>query len=188
VSCDLGLLKLLSDSSNAYLSDTRGWLLTNYHNSKHHYHIAKMGSQSRTNKRTYSQRFSEDSELITRSQPSRSSTAKRRQSKLPFSQPTPRESPPRNTPTPPPQQSPSQSPSRESSILPSESASSVSRNRTGKILASRRCHFDIDFSELEGFKLRPRTLRSMHNSKISWIYLHGIELEKKNEKGTWTRY
>ncbi|KAM0708858.1 hypothetical protein Q7P35_002894 [Cladosporium inversicolor] len=36
-----------------------------------------MASQSRTNKRTYSQRISEDRESITRSRPSRSSTTKR---------------------------------------------------------------------------------------------------------------
>jgi hypothetical protein len=28
----------------------------------------------------------------------------------------------------------------------------------------------------------------MNKGKISWIYLHGIELEKKNTQGTWTRY
>jgi hypothetical protein len=188
LSCDLTGFKFLSFSSNARFVYTRDWQSTNCINSEHHYHDSQMASQSRASKRTYSQRSSEEGALITRSQPLCSTAAKRRQSKLLFSQPTLRESPPRKSLTPPPQPSPSQSPSRESSILPSESASHVSRARTSKILASRRCHFDIDFSELQGFTLRPPTLRSMHTGKISWIYMHGTELEKMNTKGTWTRY
>lgn len=148
-----------------------------------------MVSQSRAVKRTYSQSISEEGALITRSQPLRIAAARQKQSKLPFGQPTLRESSPRNTPTPPRERSPSLSPSQDSSILPSESASSVSRTRTVKIFASRRCHFRVDFSgDLDGYRVRPRTLRALGQGKISWIYLHGIEIEKKNEKGIWKRY
>jgi hypothetical protein len=148
-----------------------------------------MASQSHSSKRTYSQRISEEGALITRSQPPRSAALKRRQSTLVFSQPAPREALPRATPTPPPQRSPSLSPSQDSSIHPSESVSVVSRTKTPKILASQRCHFEVDFSgNLDGYRRRARTIRTVGNGKISWIYLHGIEIEKQTEKGLWTRY
>jgi hypothetical protein len=65
----------------------------------------------------------------------------------------------------------------------------VSRTKTPKILASQRCHFEVDFSgNLDGYRRRARTIRTVGNGKISWIYLHGIEIEKQTEKGLWTRY
>jgi hypothetical protein len=111
-------------------SSIRGWQPSIYINSKHYHHIVRMVSQSRASERTYTQRISEEGALITQSQPTLPSTSKRRQSKLPFSQPTPRELLPRDTPPTPPQRSPSQSAPQESSIQPSESISVVSRTKT----------------------------------------------------------
>jgi hypothetical protein len=58
-------------------------------------------------------------------------------------------------------------------------------------LAIRRIYFEVDCSKLEGlgsFSVKARTMRSIGTkSKISWIYLYLIELEKK-DKNKWIKY
>jgi hypothetical protein len=58
------------------------------------------------------------------------------------------------------------------------------------ILASKRIFFEVDFDFVgTEFRLRKRTKRSINYSRITWIYLHGIELEKKDPKrNEWTKY
>lgn len=159
------------------------------HNSKHHYHIAAMSLGSRASKRTHSQSFPEEDLLITRSQPIRSVAPKRQQSRLAFGQSAVQEHARRSTPLEPRQRSLSQSPSQASSIQPSESASIASRPMGRKILATKRISFEVDLTMLDGvYRTRTRTIRQIHTGKISWIYLHGIELEKKDTTNRWHKY
>jgi hypothetical protein len=52
-----------------------------------------------------------------------------------------------------------------------------------EILAHRRVEFDVDLDLLDGeYRRHSRSEQAFYNSPISWIYLHGIELEKKTEK------
>lgn len=147
-----------------------------------------MAPGSRASKRTYSQSFPEEELAITRSQPSRSVASIRKQSKLAFSQSALQETPRVTTPRPQ-QRSPSPIPSQESSIVPSESASNASRLVSGKILANRRIYFEVDLSNLEGdFRTRTRNIRSLKSNKISWIYLHGIEIEKRDKHSHWAKH
>jgi hypothetical protein len=143
-----------------------------------------MPSQLRINKRAHSQVDSGDELQITRSQPLRRLPTKPRQSTLSFSQPATRDT---TTPTP----GPSSTPSQISSIYPSESASRLSTVTARKILSTRRIYFEVDCSNLEGlgsFRVKARTMRSIGGkSKISWTYLHRIELEKK-DKDKWIRH
>jgi hypothetical protein len=48
----------------------------------------------------------------------------------------------------------------------------------------------VDLSILEGtYRHRSRSKRSVFNSRVSWIYLHGIELEKRSQKtGQWVKH
>jgi hypothetical protein len=51
--------------------------------------------------------------------------------------------------------------------------------------------FDIDIAiDLVGyeFRLRTRGVRSINNSRIFWIYLHSIELEKEDGNGKYWLY
>jgi hypothetical protein len=147
---------------------------------------------SRAGKRTYSQSFPEQAPSISRSQPTRSSTSTRKQSRLAFSQSTSQEV--LWARSPPPQERPrsrSPSASQESSIVPSESASNASRPLSGKIPAARRIYFEVDLSklELEGvFRTRARNIRGINKGRISWIYLYGLELEKIDKEGHSSKY
>jgi hypothetical protein len=62
--------------------------------------------------------------------------------------------------------------------------------RRHEIYAVKRLQFDVDLSELgEEYKYRLRTKKAFFNSRISWIYLHGIELEKRSkETGKWIKH
>jgi len=54
-----------------------------------------------------------------------------------------------------------------------------SKKKGNTIKAVRRVYFEVDF-DLVGheYSIRARTHRSMAQSQVSWIYLHGVELEK----------
>lgn len=138
-----------------------------------------MPSQLRGSKRTYSQLDSDDDLHITRSQPAPRPAASQRQTTLSFSQPAPSPAP-----------IPSPALSQTSSIHPSESVSFTS-NTIQRIPAKQRIYFAVDcsrFKELNGFRVKARTMRSIGNkSRISWIYLHGMELEKK-DKDKWIKH
>lgn len=139
-----------------------------------------MRSQLRGSKRTHSQVDSDDEMRITRSQPARKLAASQRQSTLTFSSQAPR-----RTTTPPRYSSPSPSPSQSSSILPSDSASHAAKST--KIAGSRRIFFELNVLKLQEhghFRIQPRAIRGIGQSRISWIYFHGIEVQKK-EKTTW---
>jgi hypothetical protein len=57
-----------------------------------------------------------------------------------------------------------------------------------EIIASRRVHMDVDLALLNGqYRHRLRSKRGFYNSMISWIYLHGHELDRKIEN-RWVKY
>lgn len=144
-----------------------------------------MASQLRSSKRLFSQRDPDDEPCNTRSQSSRPLPTSTRQSTLPFSLPA-SQSTLQSTPQPR-EQSPT------SSINPSESISHTGKHSKSigyRIAASQRIYFDAgDVSKLqlgEGeYRIRARTTRGVGKSKISWIWLHGVELERKCQ-GAWT--
>jgi hypothetical protein len=57
-----------------------------------------------------------------------------------------------------------------------------------EIFASKRAELDIDMTRLDGeYKHRYRSKRAVSNAPISWIYLHGTQLEKR--KGNkWSKH
>jgi hypothetical protein len=65
---------------------------------------------------------------------------------------------------------------------------SVSSARTTRvpnttIKALKRVFFEVDFDLIgHEYCVRKRTTRAIKHSRISWIYLHGIELEKGNTR------
>jgi hypothetical protein len=71
--------------------------------------------------------------------------------------------------------------SRASSSAPS--APSTHRLKATTIRALKRAAFEVDFSIVgPEYSMRARTNRSIAHSRISWIYLHGVELEKGKHK------
>jgi hypothetical protein len=79
------------------------------------------------------------------------------------------------------------------SPTPSEPSSPLrppAHQKSITIPAAKRIFFEVDFDFVgTEFRLRKRTKRSINHSRISWIYLHGIELEKKDPKrNEWTKY
>jgi hypothetical protein len=49
--------------------------------------------------------------------------------------------------------------------------------------------FEVDLEAVGGdIRVRSRTARAINQSRISWIYLHGIELEKKDKKNKWNKH
>jgi len=55
------------------------------------------------------------------------------------------------------------------------------------IAASRRINFGVDWTKLKGeYRPRTRTKKSIKYNKISWIFEHGLELEKKQKNGRWS--
>jgi hypothetical protein len=146
-----------------------------------------MTSQTRGSKRTHSS-IEPESPLSPRtSQRKKRASYKVQQSTLPFapSQLSQVSTPRRRRPTTPPILC--QEASRESTLSPtpgtsSLASSSVSTARSTTIRALKRVFFEVDF-DLVGheYSVRARTSRAIKHSRISWIYLHGMELEK--EKG-----
>jgi hypothetical protein len=58
------------------------------------------------------------------------------------------------------------------------------------VLASTRCTFTVPLHrpELSGYRRCFRSNRRLGGNKISWIYLHGVELEKKGPSGKWIKH
>lgn len=162
-----------------------------------------MTSQIRKSKRSYSAIDSDDQSPTRNSQRKRRPTTKVVQSTLgsalgftrksQLSQVTTRSVSPQQE-QPSTQEPSTREPSpREASSSPEpQSVSQGQRtpSRRHLIAASKRVFFNVDFTLLEGdYRLRARRMRSIGSSKISWIYLHGVELEKKNTTtGTMERY
>jgi hypothetical protein len=65
----------------------------------------------------------------------------------------------------------------------SRSRSDSNAAKSTTIRALRRVFFDVDF-DLVGreYSIRVRTNRAIKHSRISWIYLYGIELDKAKVK------
>lgn len=144
-----------------------------------------MTSQIRRSKRAYSEIESDDDPLARSSVRVRRPTAKLAQSMLGFTRSQPGQGADAHPPSAPstlPSLTRDASLSPELSTQPSTSRSTSRRKHT--IAATKRVTFDIDIG-LVGpeYRLRTRTIRSINKSRISWIYLHGIELEKKDGNG-----
>jgi hypothetical protein len=73
-----------------------------------------------------------------------------------------------------------QSQSQQSSLAATRSEK---KKKAGTIASIRRTHFEIDFDyeDLLLYKLRPRGPRAISQNRISWIYLHGMELKRKKD-------
>ena len=58
------------------------------------------------------------------------------------------------------------------------------------VLASTRCTFTVPLHrpELSGYRRCFRSNRRLGGNKISWIYLHGVELEKRGPSGKWIKH
>jgi len=49
--------------------------------------------------------------------------------------------------------------------------------------------FEVDLEAVGGdIRVRSRTARAINQSRILWIYLHGIELKKKDKKNKWNKH
>jgi hypothetical protein len=145
-----------------------------------------MTSQTRRSKRTIHSVEPESLSPTRTSQRKKKSTYKALQSTLPFALLAPSQlsqvsTPRRRSPTPS---------TRESSVSPTPSGPSLasstsapsirsSKSKANTIRAVRRVFFEVDFDLIgREYSVRARTYRSILQSRISWIYLHGIELEK----------
>jgi hypothetical protein len=157
-----------------------------------------MSQRSRQGKRTHSERDSENDSPTRSSQRVRRPTAKLQQSTLGFRRPPASQSLLSNVTTRSP--SPSIASTRESSTrppspsLPPDSLVSPSvqkvkkKPRKHEISAHRRVEFEVDLLRLDGeYRRRVRTKHAFHNAPISWIYLHGVELEKTGSK-SWHKH
>jgi len=155
-----------------------------------------MSQQRRQSKRPYSAIDSENDSPTMSSQRARRPTEKLQQSMLGFGRRPP-------TPRAPASQSllsnvtSIQSSSPEQSThapsldeRPRSTSPTVAKRRRlrEEIFASRRTEFEVNLALLDGeYKHRLRGKRAVANARISWIYLHGRELEKR--KGTkWNKY
>ena len=58
------------------------------------------------------------------------------------------------------------------------------------VLASTRCTFTVPLHrpELFGYRRCFRSNRRLGGNKISWIYLHGVELEERGPSGMWIKH
>ena len=58
------------------------------------------------------------------------------------------------------------------------------------VLASTRCTFTVPLHrpELSGYRRCFRSNRRLGGNKISWIYLYGVELEKRGPSGKWIKH
>jgi hypothetical protein len=84
---------------------------------------------------------------------------------------------------------PSEEPSQKSPTPSSRQPSSLASSRTPSsrhkdtIEAKKRVAFEVDFARIgQEYSYGKRTHRSIKNSRVSWIYLHGMELASKENK------
>lgn len=141
-----------------------------------------MNSQTRRSKRNASQAGSDSENNNTQARPAK----RARQSRLQFSQTA--ESSTASTPDITPASTPQyeRSPSPERSVRPS---STLTKKRKHEIPAEKRVTFPLDFNVIGiQYRVRLRSLRSINNCRISWIYLHGMELEKMHNGTSVGRY
>jgi hypothetical protein len=111
------------------------------------------------------------------------------QATLPFAPPPPAAAPPAPEATQLPPDATQQPPEREtestpsSDDLPEEKETLVARRYS--IPAKERLLFEPNWQLLQGgkYRHRPRTKRSTGDSRISWIFKHGAEVEKVKSDG-----
>jgi hypothetical protein len=145
-----------------------------------------MTSQTRRSKRTIYSMEPESLSPTRTSQRKKKSTYKALQSTLPFALSAPSQLSQVSTSR---RRSLTLS-TRESSVSPTPSGPSLasstsapstclSKSKANTIRAVRRVFFEVDFDLIgREYSVRVRTHRSILQSRILWIYLHGIELEK----------
>jgi hypothetical protein len=153
-----------------------------------------MSQRSYQTKRPYSEVDSENDSPTRASQRSRRPTAKLQQSILEFGRRPSSQSLLRRvtarSPTPqsiePSTQEPStreQTPESLSEAVQKEKVRKK-KPRKNQISAHRRVEIEVDLTRLDGeYRERLRSKSAFGSAPISWIYLHGIELEKRGEKG-----
>jgi hypothetical protein len=152
-------------------------------------------SDTRKRKRLYVTRDSDNDSPTRSSQRARRPTAKLLQSTLGFGRPTASQSLLSNVTTRSLTGSPSPSllpstgePSTRAQLPESPTSSSIAQKvkrkaRKREISAYRRVEFKPELKQLDGeYRHRLRTKQAFFNAPISWIYLHGIELERKSDK------
>lgn len=68
----------------------------------------------------------------------------------------------------------------------SRPSSSQATSKRDTIAGKNRVIFDIDFDRIgREFSYRKRTTRTVGSSRVSWIYLHGMELAKEKDDKHW---